>query len=187
MATEEIKKYIEKRYDRWLDYASYHCSCAGIGDEAIDVLNEVLCDLLQKSPDKLILLLNKKSGQYTELDYFVLRMIKLNATSPTSPYRHKYKPVPVDANVDYSRLDLIDEDDEDYDRPAEILKKTNKVREIYSRLNLSDKARKVFEYRFFHGEMFCDWPGKETEKELFDTYYKVISLIKEKLNGKTLF
>lgn len=187
MAKEEINKYIQKRYDRWLDYASYHCSCAGIGDEAIDVLNEVLLDLLQKPEVKLIGLLHKRSEQYTELDYFVLRMIKLNATSPTSPYRHRYKPIPVDANVDYSRLDVEDLSDEEYDRSADILEKTNQVREILFRLNLSEKARKVFEYRFFHGEMFCDWPGSESEKELFDTYYKVISLIKEKLNGKTLF
>lgn len=184
---DEVNKYISKRYDRWHDYSAYHCSCADIPEEATDVLNEVLCDLLQKSPGKLTSLLNKKSGQYTELDYFVLRMIKLNATSNTSPYRHRYKPLPVDANVDYNHLDLVDEDDEDYDRPADILEKTNKVREIFAELNLSDTARKVFEYRFFHGEMFCDWPGPESEKELFDCYYKVVNLIKEKLNGNSLF
>lgn len=40
MASEALNKYIEKRYDRWLDYAKYHCSLAGMTDEAIDVLNE---------------------------------------------------------------------------------------------------------------------------------------------------
>ena len=48
MASEALNKYIEKRYDRWLDYAKYHCSLAGMADEAIDVLNEVMCMLLQK-------------------------------------------------------------------------------------------------------------------------------------------
>ena len=43
MASEALNKYIEKRYDRWLDYAKYHCSLAGMTDEAIDVLNEVMC------------------------------------------------------------------------------------------------------------------------------------------------
>lgn len=183
----EINKYIEKAYSRWLDYSKYHCSCAGIDDEATDVLNEALCDLLQKPEKRLLDLYGKKSGQYTELDFFVLRMIKLNATSPTSPYRHKYKPLPVDGNIDYARLDIEDEEYSDYDRPGEILEKTQAVRKILDKLNLSDKAKRVFCFRFFEGEMFSDWPGLESEKELFDTYYKVVGLIKEKLNNKTLF
>lgn len=184
---QEINKYISKRYDRWLDYSSYWCTQAGTPDEAIDVLNEVLCDLLQKSEKKLLGLYGKKSGQYTELDFFVLRMIKLNATSVTSPYRHKYKPLPVDGNVDYTRLDVEDVEDSDIDHPAEILEKTHIVRRVLDELNLSDKARRVFCFRFFEGERFCDWPGPENEKELFDAYYKVVGLIKEKLNNKTLF
>lgn len=183
----KINDYITKRYPRWLDYSEYHCSCAGIGDEAIDVLNEVLCDLLQKPEEKLLSLLEKKSGQYTELDYFVLRMIKLNATSPTSPYRHQYKSLPVDGNINYTMLDIEDEEYSDHDRPGEILEKTQKIRIILDELNLSDKAMRIFCFRFFEGERFCDWPGSENEKELFDAYYKVVGLIKEKLNNKTLF
>ena len=38
MASEALNKYIKKRYDRWLDYAKYHCSLAGMSSEAIDVL-----------------------------------------------------------------------------------------------------------------------------------------------------
>lgn len=185
MATDEVKKYIEQRYDRWHDYAAYHCSCAGIPDESIDVLNEVLCNLLQRPREKIAGLL-KKSGKYTELDYYVLRMIKLNATSPTSPYQHKYKPLPVDANVDYSRLDLVDEDEEDHDRPAEILEKMNRVREIVGELNLSDYAKELFMWRM-SGESWEDWSGDETDKELFDVFYKIRDMVREKLNGETLF
>ena len=36
MASEALNKYIEKRYDRWLDYAKYHCSLAGMSSEAIE-------------------------------------------------------------------------------------------------------------------------------------------------------
>lgn len=36
-------------------------------------------------------LYESKKGQYWELDFFVLQMIKLNITSTTSPYRHKYR------------------------------------------------------------------------------------------------
>jgi len=184
---KELEKYIGKRYERWLDYASYHCSCAGIENEASDVLHEVLCDLLNKPPGKLSELLHKKSGQYTELDFFVLRMIKLNAISDTSPYRHKYKPIPVDANVDYNHLDIEDVTDEERDCTADILEKTNIVRKILDELFISEHAKSVFRWRFFCGEKFCDWTGQESEKELFDCYYKVVNLIKEKLNNISLF
>lgn len=186
MATEEIKKYIKKRYDRWLDYASYHCGCAGMADEAHDVLNEVLLNLLQKPEQKITVLLNKKSGQYTELDYYVLRMIKLNATSDTSPYRHKYKKLPVDQNVEYSDLEIEDVTEDDYDIPGEIVRKTRIVREIFDNISVSDFARDVFTWRFFCGEKFSEWPGPESEKELFDVYYKVIAIIKDTLNNKIL-
>ena len=99
MASEALNKYIEKRYDRWLDYAKYHCSLAGMSSEAIDVLNEVMCMLLQKPLEHLSRLMEAKQGKYTELDWYILQMIKLNVTSDTSPYRHKYKPIPVDENV----------------------------------------------------------------------------------------
>lgn len=48
MASKAVNNYITKRYERWLDYSLYHCGLAGIPDEATDVLNEVICSLLQK-------------------------------------------------------------------------------------------------------------------------------------------
>ena len=86
MASEAVNNYITKRYERWLDYSLYHCGLAGISDEATDVLNEVICSLLQKQSKLLDKLLDTKKNGYTELDFFVLKMIKLNASSPTSQY-----------------------------------------------------------------------------------------------------
>ena len=63
MASALVEKYIGRRYERWLDYAVYHCGLASIPDEANDVLNEVLCSLLQKDDAKLQQLLSaKKNG-----------------------------------------------------------------------------------------------------------------------------
>jgi hypothetical protein len=42
MASEALNKYIEKRYDRWLDHANYCCKISGLSSEGQDVLNEVL-------------------------------------------------------------------------------------------------------------------------------------------------
>ena len=186
----DVKTYINQRYPRYLDYAVYHCTCAGIGDEASDVLNEVLCNLFSKPIEKLQRLYEQKSTKcsYTELDFFILRMIKLNATSNTAPYRAKYKPIPRNENVCYTQLDIEDAAYNEYDYPAKTLEKMNKVREIVEELNLSEFAKSVFYFRFFEGEKFADWKGPENEKKLFDVYYDVVELIKERLSGKlTLF
>ena len=142
--TTDVKTYINQRYPRYLDYAVFQCGCAGIGDESEDVLHESLYQLFQKPIEKLQELYEKKSGQFREIDYFLLRIIKMNATSKTAPYRAKYKPIPRNENVCYTKLDIEDISDDEYDYPAEILEKKNKVREILEGLNLSEQARRIF-------------------------------------------
>lgn len=119
MASEAVNNYITKRYERWLDYSLYHCGLAGIPDEATDVLNEVICSLLQKKNRLLDKLLENKKKWLYRACFFVLKMIKLNASSPTSQYRSRYKPLPADDNVDYTRLDIEDSSD---DRRIEMLR-----------------------------------------------------------------
>jgi len=186
MASEEINKYINTRYDRWLDYAKYHASLAGIGSEAIDILNEVMAMLLEKDSKFLQELYDKKKGRYRELDFFVLQMIKLNATSDTSPYRHKYKPIPSDNNIDWRKLDIIDEEDSELDSSDYICTKMHEVREILEDLHLSDKVIRIFSWKFFSGESYSSWPGPESKKELYDIYKKVFNLILSKLKGNIL-
>lgn len=166
----EIENYVTTRYDRWLDYASYHCVQAGIPDEAIDMLNEVMLMLLAKPHQDLEKLYQARKGQYRELDFFVLRMIKLNASSMTSPYRSKNKPIPVDANTDYTKLNIIDETNNDIDRAGLTLWRMRLVRFIFDRLELSEFDRAVFEYRFFQEGQFRDWPKTDTIKNLYSSY-----------------
>lgn len=190
MANQIINKYISERYDRWLDYARYHCSHANMDDEAIDVLNEVLAMLIEKcesNESHILKLYDSKKGQYRELDFFVLQMIKLNIQSPTSPYRHKYRPVLSDSNVDISRLDIIEEEDLEQDRSGEILQKMQQVRSIFDNLQLSEKAKRVFSWKFFEGNSFSEWEGSEDKKDLYDIYNGVLELIKNKLGGRELF
>lgn len=187
MASEEINKYIEQRYDRWLDYSTYHCSQARMSGEEVDVLNEVLYMLLQKDSTVLDGLLSRKKGKYTELDFFILQMLKLNITSNTSPYRHRYKAIPKDENADWQRLDLIDEKQDVSDKSDRILSMYNQARSVFDTLQLSDFARRVFSYRFFEDESFSDWPGDEDKKILYETYNKVVKLIKDRINNKILF
>lgn len=181
MDTEIIKSYITVRYDRWLDYSKYHCSLACMPDEAVDVLNEVLVMLLEKDPVYLLQMYEAKKGGYRELDYFILQMIKLNITSVTSPYRHKYKPIPVDENVNWQRLDIVDETDQEQDKAGTTLREMRLIRYIFDRLDLTELERRVFTFKFFAGMSFAEWPGQENRKKLYQAYKTVLSAIGELL------
>ena len=187
MCNPEINKYIEKRYNNWLDSAKYRCKVAGIPDDSLDVLQEVLCSLLQKDSEFLLGMLHRKKDDYTELDWFVIRMIELNATSPTSPYRQKTRKGNIDQNVDLKKLDIIDEPDEEQDIPGEIFSKINLVRKVYEELELSESSKRIFEYRFFLHEDFVDWPGKESQKYLYDTFNRIMTIIKGKIFREIYF
>ena len=185
--TPEINNYIEKRYSNWLDYSKYHCKKAGIEDESLDILDEVIISLLQKDESNLLRMIQapSKCGKFMELDIFVLRMIRLNIYSPTSPYQSRYKPIPR-ANKDLMRLNIADVTEDDNDRPALILKRFKLVRSILDELNLSPKARAIFDHKFTNGLSFHEWTGEGDLKELYTTYKKVENMIKDKIQGKTL-
>lgn len=187
MATTDINSYITKRYPNWLDSAKYRCKLAGIPDEAVDVLQEVICSLLQKDDEMLTGMLSRQKDGYTELDWFVIRMIELNATSPTSPYRHKTRTGNIDREVDFQRLEVIDIVDEEEDKPGRILSQINQIRRVYECLELSESSKRIFEYRFFQHEDFVDWPGKESQKYLYDTFNRVITIIKGKIYKELYF
>lgn len=190
MASTLIENYITKRYERWLDYSNYHCEMAGMPDEASDVLNEVLCNLLQKDNAKLERLFQAKKNGYTELDFFVLRMIKLNATSDTSPYRNKYKPfIPTeDVDFDFSRVEIEDVREEVADKNTIILDRFHQVRDALESLDLAPSAKRVFEFRFFEDGNFNEWDeGSETLKQLYEIYNKVLTLVRKKINGESIF
>lgn len=183
MASEAVQKYISVRYERWLDYSRYHCEKAGIQDEFVDVLNEVLYMLLQKDSGYLDGLYNSKKGQYREIDYYILQMIKFNIQSPTSPYQWKYKHVPIDENTEFSRLDIIDEPDESIDAAEDTLIKMNKVREVFEQLALTDFEKAVFTHCFFCHEKVSEWTGKESKSIVYNTYRNIRNAIHSILNG----
>lgn len=175
-----IDNYITMRYDRWLDYAQFQCERQGMPDEGVDVLNEVLENLLKKEEDFIMGLYNRQSKQYRELDFFILRMIAINTSSDTSPYRHRYhhKRFLKDDNIQLSRLDLIDEEYCERDRPAEIARDMRLVRWVFNGLQLTDFERSVFDWVFFQGEAQKDWPGPESIKSsVYPAYRNVRTAI----------
>lgn len=181
LPNETIRDYITIRYERWLDYARYKCSKAGIEGEENDVLHVVLCDILQKDEQLLMkLILTKKvqkSKIFSELDFFILKALDLNITSETSPYRYKNKCIPR-ANVELNRLKIVDETVPEFDMPAQILKEMRLINWVLKGLDLTESERRVFEFKFLHGNSLCgDWHGPETIKQRYHIYNEIESTI----------
>lgn len=169
----EIEKYINKRYDRWLDYSTYHTNNAGLTEQAVDVLNEVMISLLNKDENKLLELLHRKKGQYCELDFYVLNMVKMNAQSDTAPYRSKnhINKMPIDINVDYSRIEIEDCRDEQTDKASEYLENFKDISRIIDRLDLSKLEKEVFTFAFTFGIPFSEIKIEGcTLKKLYESY-----------------
>lgn len=184
---ETVQQYATARYYRWLDYSNYHCSHAGIEDEATDVLNEVMLSLLEKDIDVLERLYSTRQGQYTQLDFYVLQMVKLNVHSATSPYQSRYKPLPVNRDVNYQRLQVIDESYNEIDKPGIILKQMRLIRWVFMGLELTEFERSIFQFRFIDGNTLnSEWPGPETRKQKYDTYHRVEGIVHQILYSQSL-
>ncbi len=179
MISESISNYVTLRYDRWMDYAEYHAKLAGIPDESGDILNEVLVSLLKKDPDHLQALLDKKKQGYTELDFFVLKMIKLNSNSMTSPHRHKTKDIPKDKNKDPWTMEIEDEQEDQADRNAETLQLWRKARDIFEDLDIPARDKKIFSWKFFADNSLRSWPGTESYPTVCNTFNRVMSIMRE--------
>ena len=184
---EEVRLYVSKRYQRFLDYAKYHSSLAGLESEANDILNEVMASLFSKDFNYLVRLYTTKRNTYYELDFFILHMIKLNCHSHTSPYQSKYKRIPADPRVNYERLNLIDEQDEEIDKAAITLKQFRLVRFVFERLDLTDFERKVFEHGFIMGLTIISLcTGTQSKNVVYATFKCVLTAIHEILYNQGL-
>ena len=185
----EINNYITKRYERWLDYSKYKCSKAELNDQANDVLDEVLLNILKKDEQFLLRLISTKKIQkgveYSEFDFFLLRAIDLNINSETSPYRHKNKPIPR-AKVELSRLRIADVETDEFDHAGYILNRMQKLREIIDELGFSDRAMAIIEFRIINNESWNDWQGDEKKRELYNIHARIWDIIEDKIHGRLL-
>lgn len=88
-----VREYISYRYKNWLDYANHLAITHHFEGWEADLLNDVIVDLLSKPEAKTAALLRATTRKTvngtptTELDKFVLAMLKMNATSSLAPFR----------------------------------------------------------------------------------------------------
>lgn len=85
--------------------------------------------------------------------------------------------MPVNREVKLERLNLIDEEYFENDRPAKILKQTKLVRWVFNGLNLTIFEHYIFEHKFFLNESMeeLEWHGNIKVK--YSLYNDVLAVI----------
>lgn len=118
----------------------------------------------------------------------ILAMIKINCTSPTAPYRYKnINRLPVDENVTcLSRLDIIDDYNNDIDNAGQSLFRMDLIRWIFERLELEDLEHFIFQYRFFENEEVKNLAIEIQGSKLYHAYNNVTRAIHEILTSERL-
>lgn len=172
----QLNQYINQRYPRLLEYSNFQCNRSRLPGHGQDLLHEVIYKLFLKDENKLYDLYLNKKNRYTELDFFILRMIKVNATSNTAPYRYKNVDTAIssriDANTDVYSLELPEEVRSFHGRRNDlILAQMRQIRKVYSSL-LTPDEKAVFEWIFFE-----DQGVKDLAKAGF-SQYKIYKLRK---------
>jgi hypothetical protein len=88
-----ITAYIGFRYPNWMDYARHQCRVQHLEGWECDLMNDIIADLMGKPECKLADLMSRPTRKIvngqptTELDKFVLTMIKCNAQSRFASFR----------------------------------------------------------------------------------------------------
>ncbi len=178
---DEIDSYINSHYQRWLEYAEYHCRINHANVEPEELLNNVLCNLLAEQSDIVQdLIFRKGKNGFSEFDYLVLSILKTNIISPRSTIRyvrgqHVTQRI---GQLEYRIEDKPPDDNEEYEERMRI------VREILSELQVSERSKRIFLWRL-DGNNYKDWHGSESLDFLYDTYNRIELLIRYKIWRKT--
>lgn len=184
----ELNDYIERNYQKFLDYAKFHAdrnNLTGMGEDLLQfVLEIILVDMDRK---KVLSLLLKKYGNYNELHTYILGAIKINAFSPRSDFRRKVvNKLPIDRNSNIKRLNIECEifDPDEIDPETKTLIRFNRIRTELELLDISDTAKDVFRWKFILGNNISEWPGPEPKSKLYAMYNHVVDAIRDRVNSK---
>lgn len=170
--------YIAHAYPRWVEYASYHVRQSRLAIDPAEVVNDVLCMLLERDRPKLERMIKDRSRERTELDFYVMRIVKISIHSPRSPFRYQRgqhctvrldegcRPLPV-AAPEFDQEDAY-----------------TQVRQVFDTLQVSELSKRIFAWRVFEGKSFAEWPGPESQKLLYDTFNRILLIISAKIRRK---
>jgi hypothetical protein len=130
----------------------------------------------------------KFNGKVRVMDSHVLVAIRNSVKLPTSGYNYKYHKDEyfahkfnggrtVSAVDNLTAYDVIDdnEDGRQYDRMIK------RFRAYCAKQGLSEKAVRIFIFRFFEHKKWVEWDGQENKYELLKTYRQTMSFLFKKL------
>lgn len=176
--SKPLDTFITAHYAQWVEYAAYHVRQSRLAIEPAEVVNDVLCTLLERDVAKLERLMNARNKDGTELDFFVMRIIKISVHSPRSPFRYQRGQHCTDRLEDSIRTIPVlapEFDQEDAYR---------QVKQVLEELQLSELSKRIFAWRVIEGKPFAEWPGKESQKFLYDTFNRILLIISAKIRRK---
>lgn len=190
MESINLNNYVEKNYQKWLDYANFYADkngLTGMGEEILQFVFDVV--LVDMDRQRVLKLLNSKYGNYNELHTYILGMIKISAYSPRSDFRRKViNGSHIDYNVDFRKLKIPDEEfnPDIPDRSEEIFSQFQWVRNELETLEVSTLHKDVFRFKFFCGNPLSEWPGPEPKEKIYKIYNQVRDLLKERVETNQL-
>lgn len=75
--TNSIFLYIDEHYKPWINFAAFHYSKVGKRADLHQLMSDIQNEVLSLKTGTIARLMHTVSGNFTELDFFVLRSIKV--------------------------------------------------------------------------------------------------------------
>lgn len=192
---QKLKDYINFRYNNWLDFSRHMARIHKFDGWGEDLLNDVIENLLKKEPEKLRGMLRRKTKKIvngkptTELDKFVLKMLRMQAFSQVGPFRKNtlgqkiIKRLPnnkvlVKHSTTISGEDIIDENYcTDLNDKLDLMHSQNVLRLRRNGFNLT--SIKLYRLHFIRGEPFKKM--SETEQESINIIRQFLTVTRKTL------
>lgn len=174
MGNNSIEHHIRMMYPNWLQQSKRLCANLGKQQEAQDILQEVICDLLQRYPSKIQEWCKKQEINYKALDCMVINILRKNIYSHSAMCFQKYdkKRPPIDRNIDINEIQIADTPEINLLEIAEA---------ALDKIKISPRQKEIFFHYYFQHKALSEWAGPESHSKLSRTCQRVILLLREEI------
>ncbi|MFR9498008.1 MAG: hypothetical protein SNG69_07245 [Rikenellaceae bacterium] len=175
-----IETYSSANYHKWVAYAQLQINIAHMPYDAEELVNSIWLRLVEKDPQKVEQLMNQQSGDESDFEFYIKRIIRTSIISPRSQFRYKRGQHCTDDMEGKDHLLGVGESDDTFDYDKAYLR----VVEVFNELEISTSSRAIFAWRFIEGKPFSEWQGKESQKSLYETFNTIKTIISAKIREK---
>lgn len=177
MDSEKLTQVITAHYEEWSKYVSKVATDYQLNDEAMDILNDVLYNVLKRNKDKPIRLQSTGQSEENEIKYYLIRAIKLAITLPSSRYRrHLQNITKMTSHPDnFSSFILTDEEEIGTD-------KLEMIYQAVEKLCLSENEQKIFDFCYSGYNVLKQWDGEESISTVSRKSNYICKMIRQEVN-----